>query len=206
VPLLSTALSGRDEQQLGAAEAPERGWVRYDAGMRSPVDEARLRAFLDALGARVKGRGTVFLTGGATALLYGWRESTVDIDLRLDPEPLGAFEAIATLKEELDVNVELASPADFLPELPGWRERSPSIGRFGAIDAFHYDLYAQALSKVERGHERDLDDARAMLERGLIQRSRLLELFEEIEPGLVRFPAVEPGALRRRLEGLVREE
>ncbi|MCZ7683003.1 MAG: hypothetical protein M5U28_31025 [Sandaracinaceae bacterium] len=62
--------------------------------------------------------------GGATAITYGWRELTIDIDLRLDPEPPGAFEAIARLKDELDVNVELASPMDFLPEVPGWRERS----------------------------------------------------------------------------------
>ena len=32
----------------------------------------------------------------------------------------------------------------------------------------HYDLYAQALAKVERGHARDLADVEAMLERGLV--------------------------------------
>jgi hypothetical protein len=28
--------------------------------------------------------------------MKGWRDATVDIDLKLDPEPAGAFEAIAT--------------------------------------------------------------------------------------------------------------
>ena len=56
--------------------------------------------------------------GGCTAVSVGWRTNTIDIDLALDPKPPGAFEAIRILKEELDVNVELASPADFIPPLP----------------------------------------------------------------------------------------
>ena len=39
--------------------------------------------------------------------LEGWRSATVDLDLKLDPEPEGVFAAIARIKEELDVNVEL---------------------------------------------------------------------------------------------------
>lgn len=168
--------------------------------VRPPVDESRLREFLTRLGELSKGPGRVYLTGGATALAFDWRKATVDIDIRLDPEPEGAFEAIARLKDELGVNVELASPADFLPELPGWRERSLFIARFGDIDAFHYDPYAQALSKIERAHERDLADVRAMLADGLVEPERLRELFAAIRPQLVRFPAVEPEALAGRLE------
>lgn len=83
--------------------------------MRGIVDRATLERFLAELGRRARGPGRVYLTGGATALLYGWRPATVDVDLKLDPEPAGAFEAIAGLKEELDLNVELASPDQFLP-------------------------------------------------------------------------------------------
>jgi hypothetical protein len=32
-----------------------------------------------------------------------------------------------TTAERLGFNVELASPPDFIPELPGWRERSPLV-------------------------------------------------------------------------------
>jgi hypothetical protein len=28
----------------------------------------------------------MYLTGGSTAVLEGWREATVDVDLRFDPE------------------------------------------------------------------------------------------------------------------------
>lgn len=171
--------------------------------MRPLVDERRLHEFLTRLGQLARGPGRIYLTGGATALAFKWRAATVDIDLRLDPEPEGAFEAIARLKDELGVNVELASPADFLPELPGWRERSLFIGRFGEIDAFHYDPYAQALAKIERAHERDLADVRAMLADGLVEPARLRELFAAIRPGLVRFPAVEPEVLEARVEELL---
>ncbi|MGH9382037.1 MAG: ABC transporter substrate-binding protein, partial [Thermoanaerobaculia bacterium] len=171
----------------------------YNAPMRPPVDERRLRGFLERFGALVSGEGRLYLTGGATALLHGWRDTTVDIDLSLDPEPTGAFEAIRQLKDELGVNVELASPADFLPTLPGWRERSLFVGRFGTIDVYHYDPYSQALGKIERGYDRDLADVREMLDRGLIDTVRLRELYAEIRSQLIRFPAVEPGALDARV-------
>jgi hypothetical protein len=31
--------------------------------------------------------GRIYLTGGATALLYGWRSTTIDVDLKANPEP-----------------------------------------------------------------------------------------------------------------------
>jgi hypothetical protein len=141
----------------------------------------------------------IYVTGGATALLEGWRDATVDLDLKLDPEPEGAFAAIARLKEELAVNVELASPDQFLPELPDWRERSPLVGRFGQVEVRHYDLRAQALAKLARGFERDTRDVRAMLERGLVVCAALEAAFEQMEPRLERFPRVSGSELRCRL-------
>ena len=99
--------------------------------MRSETDQAKLQAFMKALGNRVRGPGRIYLTGGATAVLHGWRAMTIDIDLKPDPEPEGFFEALAELKNELDVNVELASPDNFVPAIPGWRERSVFIARHG---------------------------------------------------------------------------
>jgi hypothetical protein len=106
------------------------------------------------LGREAKGSGCIYFTGGASALLIGWRSSTVDVDIRLDPEPPGIFQAIAKLKQELNINIELASPQDFLPPLPGWRDRSVFIGKQGKISFYHYDFTAQALSKLSRGYER----------------------------------------------------
>src|ERR1035437_3780964 len=126
--------------------------------MRAETDKARLEEFMVALGRRVRGAGRIYLTGGATAVLHGWRSMTIDIDLKADPEPPGFFEALAILKDELDVNIELACPDQFIPAIPGWRERSLFISRHGPLDFFHYDPYGQALAKLQRRHDRDLRD------------------------------------------------
>jgi hypothetical protein len=173
--------------------------------MRSEADKNKVLEFIAALGGRVRGPGKIYLTGGATALLQGWRDMTVDIDIKSDPEPPGLFEAIADLKEELDVNLELASPDQFIPELPGWRERSEFIGRFGHLDFYHYDFFAQALSKLERGHARDLLDVGAMLERRLITGNQLQAHFQEIRPALIRYPAIDIPGFAEAVEKFCRE-
>ncbi|MDQ3728791.1 MAG: hypothetical protein M3355_04305 [Actinomycetota bacterium] len=142
----------------------------------------------------------VYLTGGATAVLEGWRASTVDVDMLIEPESDVVMRRLSELKEELQVNVELASPLDFLPALPEWRERSRSRFREGAIEVYDFDFYSQALSKVARGFELDLADVRAMLERGLVDPGRLRELYAAIEGELFRFPSVDPASLRKKLD------
>jgi hypothetical protein len=104
------------------------------------------------------------------------------------------------IKEEIEVNVELASPDDFIPPLPGWEERSHFIERHGAIDFFHYDFYAQALAKIERGHKTDNLDVAQMIERGLIDQKKLLELFFSIEDQLYKYPAIDPDGFRTSVE------
>lgn len=154
---------------------------------------------MQTLGRYARGPGRVYFTGGATAVMKGWRDATVDVDIKLDPEPAGAFEAIAKIKEELSLNVELASPDQFIPDPPASRSRAEFIAREGAVEFFHYDLYAQALAKIERGHARDLGDVTAMVKTGAIEAARLAELFAEIEPALLRFPAISPAAFRSKL-------
>ncbi len=117
-----------------------------------------------------------------------------------EPEPPGFYEAILELKESLDLNVELAHPAQFLPELPGWRERSPWIFRSGRADIFHYDFYSQALAKLERGHPRDLEDLAAYARLGLVRAEELRGLFHAIRDHLVRFPAVDAATLAHKVE------
>lgn len=173
--------------------------------MREPLDEARLRRFMRRLG-ESGGKARVYLTGGATAVLHGWRASTVDVDLTLVPEDDVVLRAIQELKNELKVNVEIASPAHFLPELPGWERRSRFLVREGDLDFFEYDLYAQVLAKIERGHVNDLKDVDRALADRLVEPVKLWRLFDAIEPQMHRFPAVDGRALRRRLEGIVGPE
>jgi hypothetical protein len=165
--------------------------------MRAPLDAERLRAFLAELG-RTSATGRLYLTGGATAILEGWRSSTIDVDLRIEPDDDVLMRALPELKERLDVNVELASLPDFIPELPGWRERSPFVGRFGSLDVHHFDPYSQALAKIERGFDHDLDDVREMIARGLVEPPTALTLLAQIEPALYRYPAIDPADFARR--------
>lgn len=164
--------------------------------MRQLTDATRVRQFMRLLGQRTRATGRVYLVGGACAVLLEWRQTTIDIDLDLDPGLDALLREIPAIKEELQVNVELASPGHFIPELPGWRDRSPFVIREGTVDFHHYDFHAQALSKIERAHTRDLDDVREMAGRGLIEPTRLLAFFEQIAPELYRYPAIDPASFR----------
>ena len=167
--------------------------------MREPVDALRLRRFMRRLG-ESGGAARVYLTGGATAVLRGWRTSTIDIDLVLVPDDDLLLRAIQELKDELQVNVEISGPSHFLPELPGWEGRSRHLATEGRVQFYEYDLYAQVLAKLERAHAKDLEDVRHAMRDGEIKPAELWRLFEAIVPQLHRFPAVDPKSFRRRLE------
>lgn len=171
--------------------------------MRRLADAERLRQLIDGLARAADAETDVFLTGGATAVLLGWRETTVDADVLIVPERDAVYRALPRLKEELQLNVEIASPAHFIPELPGWRERCLFIARVGSVSYHHYDPYAQALAKLERGHTKDLTDVEQLVARGHVEPGRLKELFKAIEPALHRYPAVDPPSFRRRLEAFL---
>ena len=162
--------------------------------MRWLVDEAALRRFMAALGPAAEHDLRLYFTGGTSAVLLGWRASTVAVDLKLKPDSDRVLRALPRLKDVFQINVELAAPDHFIPPLPGWQDRSRFIAREGRISYYHYDLTAQALAKIQRGHRQDLDDVRQMLERGLVERGELLRRFEQIEPELYRYPAIDPAA------------
>jgi len=168
--------------------------------MRPPVDAERVRAFVVELASAARQLTTIYLTGGATAVIEGWRASTVDIDLRVEPESDDLLKRMAAAKDELGVNVELVSPPDFVPELREWRERSPFVFQQGNIIVRHFDPYSQALAKIERGFEQDLLDVQSMIEGGLVDICRARELFSEAEPLLFRYPAIDPAALRDKVD------
>jgi hypothetical protein len=63
----------------------------------------------------------LYFTGGATAVLLGWRASTSDADIRVVPESEGIYRALPGLKESLELNVEPAAI-------------EPALYRYPAID------------------------------------------------------------------------
>jgi uncharacterized nucleotidyltransferase DUF6036 len=122
------------------------------------------------------------------------------------PEQDSVLRAIPGLKDELSINVELASPGDFIPLPAGWEERSLPAEQRRRLSFRHFDPYSQALAKLERDHARDREDVRALVASGLVDPPRLRDYFDEIEPLLYRFPAIDPRAFRARVEREVGRE
>jgi hypothetical protein len=170
--------------------------------VREVADAGRVRELMRSLGRLARDSASIYFTGGATAVLYGWRASTVDVDLRVEPDRDEILRDLVALKERLNINIELASPQDFVPVSADWRAQSPFIERQGRISFHHFDLYAQALSKAERHHAQDIDDIRAMLGLGLIQPEAMLRYHERVATELHRYPAIEAEALRSAVESL----
>ena len=174
--------------------------------MRPLTDREQIEKFISALGREAKSHGRVYITGGACAVLLGWRKTTIDIDLKAIPDDDHLLRAISELKVKLNVNVEMASPDDFIPELPAWNSRSSFIAQKGKLSFYHYDFYSQALAKIKRGHAHDWDDVFHMIDHGHVDPSELLEFFKKIEPWIFRYPAIDRTKFRSNVAKFLKEQ
>lgn len=157
----------------------------YVPNMREQVDRQRIETFLQQLGRGFSRGGKVYLVGGTTLVYEGLRPQTLDIDITfvIANEDHSRFvQVVRELKESLSLNIEEASPAEFIPLPAGYEERSEFIGRYGQLDVFHFDLYSTALSKIERGTENDFADVLSLLRNGRLEMEQLTTFFEEILP------------------------
>ncbi len=199
------------ESELDGAHSRYNALIRWlvsferAAECARPADADSVRRFMKALGAEAGSETRAYFAEGATAVLLCLRRTTIDVDIKFVPESDKLLRVIPRIKETLSINVELASPADFIPVPSGWEERSRFIAHEGGAAFYHFDLYAQALAKVERGHAQDVEDVRTMLDVGLIASDRALQYFEAIEPELYRFPAIDPASLRGAVQSIFGE-
>jgi hypothetical protein len=145
-----------------------------------------------------RGAFRVYLVGGGTAVYLGWRRSSIDVDLFSDQDVI--FRDIQKIKERLNINIEFARPEDFVPPLDGSADRHVFIEKLGAITFYHYDPYAQLFSKIVRGFERDLEDARQFVGRGTVDPVRFRTLVKKIpDAAYARYPSLS----RKGVEGAV---
>jgi hypothetical protein len=129
----------------------------------------------------------VYLVGGGTAVLEGWRESSIDADLYARQDDI--FRDVQGIKERLKLNIEFARPEDFVPALEGTENRHVYIETVGRVSFYHYDPYAQLLSKVVRGFARDLADARAFVASGMVDPEQFRRLVAGIPESVYsRYP------------------
>jgi len=150
--------------------------------MRPNVDKARIEDFLKNLGRTFRKPGRLYLVGGAALVHLGIRSGfTQDIDVEVTGSNAGdMFTAIRGLVEQMNINVEFASPRDFMPLPSQWETNARYIGRYGSIDVFYFDFYSIALSKIERGNTRDINDVKLLLDRGIITLEELDAAYQEV--------------------------
>lgn len=141
----------------------------------------------------------VYLVGGGTAVLMGWRESSVDADLHADQDDI--FRDVQDIKERLRLNIELVRPEDFVPALEGSEDRHVFIETVGRVSFYHYDPCSQLLSKVVRGFDRDLADARAFVSSGMVDAGRFRALVRAIpDAAWSKYPRHSPDAVRNAVD------
>jgi len=144
-----------------------------------------------------------YLVGGSVIIDLGLRGTTLDVDYVADaddPADLADLEQlIRILKNELDINVEPASPADFLPVPRSVLERSRYVRRQGRLDIYYYHLPSLVISKVARGLEQDLDDAEGLVRMGEVSWDDVEATWAEIRSSPTGWLRHEPGDVAQRL-------
>lgn len=170
--------------------------------MRSSVDKMAIESFLRELSRTFRKPGRLYLVGGAALVHAGVRPGfTVDIDVQVGGKNEGELiVAIQRLIQQMQINVEFASPADFMPLPSDWEMHAQYVGRYGEIDVFYFDFYSIALSKIERGNSRDIADVRLLVQQKVIALDELDIAYQEVlaQLGQGRYPKLTPQRFTER--------
>jgi hypothetical protein len=141
----------------------------------------------------------VYVVGGGTAVLAGWRAATIDADLYADRDEV--FQDIQGIKDRLRLNIEFVRPEHFVPALAGSSDRHLFIDRVGNVEFYHYDPYAQLLSKIVRGFRKDLLDAEQFVKSGMVDPRQFRELVEGIpDSAYSKYPNLSRDSVRAAVD------
>jgi hypothetical protein len=121
------------------------------------TDRPRLTQFLDLLGRRLRRPTRFYLVDGSVLIDLRLRPTTLDIAHAAEAdEPIALSEleeAIRSLRQQLDLNIEPASPADFLPVPASALSQSQFVRQHGPLSVYYYLLPTHVIAKVARGSE-----------------------------------------------------
>lgn len=158
--------------------------------MRPNVGKSQIEDFLKNLGRAFRKQGRLYLVGGAALVHLGVRTgSTDDIDIEIRSANEDEMsESIRRLKDSMKVNVEFASPGDFIPIPSQWETNAKYVGRYGSIDVFYFDFYSIALSKIERGSTKDINDVKLLIQHSSITLQELDNAYNEVLPRVGKRP------------------
>jgi len=148
--------------------------------MRQRVGREEIERFLIQVG-RIRQPGRLYLTGGAALVHQGIRPGqTLDIDIHITIDPANLTTQIAQLKQKMNINIEFASPGDFIPLPTQWEARSEFIKRYDQVDVFYFDWYSIALSKMQRANQQDVVDVQLLVRQGCVDVSELDLLYQDV--------------------------
>jgi hypothetical protein len=172
--------AGEETQQCGEMSVPKNA-AKED-----------IEKFLNALGKTFRKPGRIYLAGGAALVHMGLRsDSTLDIDVLIETTAEDEMvKVIRQLVEQMQLNIEFSSPGDFIPLPSQWMAHAKYIGRYGSLDAFYFDFYSLALSKISRGNDRDLIDVKLLVQQKVITVEELDAVYQEVLPHMGKRPYI----------------
>lgn len=148
--------------------------------MRQRVGRQEIEQFLVQVG-RTRQPGRLYLTGGAALVHRGIRPGqTLDIDIHITIDPANLTAQVAQLKHQMNMNIEFASPGDFIPLPNQWEARSQFIRRYDQVDVFYFDWYSIVLSKMQRANRQDVVDVQLLVRQGFVDLTELDLLYQNV--------------------------
>lgn len=182
------------------------GEKEVDMSMRPNVDRQTIERFLTELGRHFRQNGRLYLVGGAALIHAGVRpgSSATAQHIYFEVASGDMYQTINRLKQQLNINVEFASPGDFIPLPHNWQSLSRYAGRYGSIDVFYFDFYSIALSKIDRGNTRDLQDVALLLQQQVITLPELDRAAQEVaaQMGKGNYKRLDPDAFLARYHAI----
>jgi hypothetical protein len=163
-----------------------------EMSMRNNATKADIDKLLNALGKVFRKPGRLYLAGGASLVHLGLLPgSTLDIDIVIETTDEDEMvKAIRQLVDQMQLNIKFSSPGDFIPLPSQWMAHAKYIGRYGSLDAFYFDFYSLALSKISRGSDRDLIDVKLLVQQHVITVEELDAAYQEVLPRVGKRPYI----------------
>ena len=153
-----------------------------------PISRRSIQDFFERLGKRYPKQAALHLIGGSALILLGSARETLDIDYVGDDIQKNDLQiVIDEVARELGLDTEPVPIERFIPLPKGSEHRSVRIGQFGNVSIFIFDPYSIALSKLDRGSDRDLDDLVFLVERRHIDAEELERILNDALPHAGKF-------------------
>ncbi len=149
-------------------------------GKMGAVTVEQLEELFSRIDARLKKKINLFIIGGASAILgYNVTKATnnVDIDGDIDEELNSIFSEEAK-KLKMDLYLSSRGGVFFPPD--GYRSRSKFKDfKKNNLRVWYLDKYDLAISKIERGLEKDYEDIERIHAKSPLELDRIIQIFND---------------------------